>query len=132
MVYGGGEPDTKLMETAKHTASESKTNHASKCIHSEKLHGIASCPFLSFALSGYNHEWYGTVHAHHASLSFPYAWKISSVDTAYTILTLIKQAVSLYAEYVHIRIHALTHHSWLYSGGASIPDKCLPETSRQQ
>lgn len=28
-------------------------------------------PFLSFALSGYNHEWYGTVHAHHASLSFP-------------------------------------------------------------
>lgn len=89
-------------------------------------------PFLSFALSGYNHEWYGTVHAHHASLSFPYAWKISSVDTAYTILTLIKQAVSLYAEYVHIRIHALTHHSWLYSGGASIPDKCLPETSRQQ
>lgn len=36
MVCGGGEPDTKLMETAKHTASESKTNH------SGKLHGIAS------------------------------------------------------------------------------------------
>lgn len=42
-------------------------------------------PFLSFALGGYNHEWYGTVHAHH--YPFPYAWKISSVDTAYTILS---------------------------------------------
>lgn len=48
MVCGGGEPDTKLMETAKHTASESKTNHASKCIHSEKLHGIASWPVPKF------------------------------------------------------------------------------------
>lgn len=40
-------------------------------------------PFLSFALSGYNHEWYGTVHAHHVSSSFP---------------------DSTQAEYAHIRI----------------------------
>lgn len=25
-----------------------------------------------------------------------------------------------------------THHSWLYSGASSIPDRCLPETSRKQ
>lgn len=54
--------EAEITETVKHTASEYKP--CQQCIHSScELHHD---PFL-----GYNHEWYGTVHAHHVSLSLP-------------------------------------------------------------
>lgn len=127
MVCGGGEPDTKLMETAKHTASESKTNH------SGKLHGIASWPVPKFR-SQRIQPWMvrnGSRTSCFIILSHMHGkyFRLTQHTPSFPDST---QAVSLYAEYIHIRIHALTHHSWLYSGDASIPDKCLPETSRQQ
>lgn len=127
MVCGGGEPDTKLMETAKHTASESKTNH------SGKLHGIASWPVPKFR-SQRIQPWMvrnGSRTSCFIILSHMHGkyFRLTQHTPSFPDST---QAVSLYAEYIHICIHALTHHSWLYSGDASIPDKCLPETSRQQ
>ena len=132
MVCGGGNPIRSRNHGNSQTygtwIQDKPCQHTLILWNSVELHHD---PFLSFTLGGYNYEWYGTVHAHH--YPFPYAWKISSVDTAYTILSPTRRRWYHYMRHMFTFASMFTtHHSWLYSGGASIPDKCYPETSRQQ